>query len=335
MNFSNQWPTMPKIGTVDIHSVGNQNYGTGFSVDYQGPRGRITLYVNHYLTDDLNLEFMHRENNQYNIGKGFRIAGDSGEAEQAIRQYVESDGVVERTGKIYVSRPDIWHSYYGAATVESRDNKQALGQLLHFLQHWTNSPRIDAEAGFGLTFRNLAEREIAIREARQEALDGVFAALNEIGGRSTSKAVRESIVRPELKTELNGFTIKPVAPIENLLIPGARTDDGGRYLTATASGRYDSRVHGEPLSIYIDYPSTGELYFKRSESVPPADVTDSDLLVVRGSSILQTMERDMTAFQAIKSNPQIVILSPNGNIEGRLSEFTPAMFAQPAATLKI
>jgi hypothetical protein len=60
-----------------------------------------------------------------------------------------------------------------------------------------------------------------------------------------------------------------------------------------------------------------------------------DVLIFRGSAVAQVMERDMDCFTKITSNPHLLILSSNGNVEGMVADFTPAAFDSPVAGMKI
>jgi hypothetical protein len=334
MSFSNDWPTMPKLGPVNIHSVGNQNYSTGFSIRYTGLKDRpVTLYVNHHLTDDLQLAFMHREDNQYRYTPA-RLDGDAFEAERAVRQFMEVDAYIERKPGKVTTKPNIWSNYFGAATVAIEGNHEAIDQLKNFLNTFGSRPRADNEAGFGLNFRELAEKEIAIREARLDALNGVFRTLQKLDSRTTSTSdIINAIVRPDLKFELEGFSMHEILPpseVENRL---SERGFSGRVINAGTWNHRNSRLYAEGLSLSLYIPNKDP--FKQAEIVKPVDVTDDDILIFKGPAVAQVMERDMSCFKIIAKNPRLLILNPNGNTEGRVANFTPAAFDSHVAGMKI
>lgn len=326
MSFSIKWPVMPKLGAVSIHSVGNQNFRTGFDVQYDGPKGRVTLYVNHYLTDDMRLTFMHRENGQYRYSPGFRIEGDAYEAEQAIRQFVEADGKIKRTDCEHTTGPDVWGSYWGAATVAMRSNSEALEQLQSGQKFLQNDKRNRAIIGFGLAFKEMAEAEMEGRNARQKELQGVLDALKGLS-RAPTQEVIAAVERPDLKEEIIGFDISPIKPSDQVVKEFYAEEGEGRILFAQTWNHRNHRLYGEGLSLSLMSPEPDP--FKWGENVKPADVTDHDLLISRAGATLNFLQRDMAYYQAIYANPRMVILSPNGNIEGRVKDFTPEMFAAP------
>jgi hypothetical protein len=334
MSFSIQWPVMPKLGPVDIHGVGNQDYSTGFHVQYMGPKGRVTLYVNHYLTDDLQLAFMHREDGQYRHSTGFRVDGDALEAELAVRKFVASDGNVVRPAGKHTTNPDIWDSYRGAATAGMRANEDAIKELRRYVKVWGGHARAAQECAFGMTPLEIAEQMLQAREKRQEALQGVLDTLGTLNFRTTpSQVLREAVARPELKTDFPNFTVNDILPPSEVIRAKMESEGTGRAIFASAGNQISHLISAEPLYLGLRLPQQDP--FKSPEALQPGDISGDDLLIVSGGAILETQILAMKAFQAIRTNPSIVILTPNGNLTGRLTDFTPEMLARPTIGPKI
>lgn len=322
MSYSTNWPEMPNIGPVSIHSVGNQNYQSGFDVQYAGPKGRVTVFVDNFLSADLQLIFSHRRS-PFSPRPKHVV-----EAEQAVRMFVEADGKIAKRAGQHVTDPGIRSCFHGAATMEMKENDGCIKLLKAFIQSNGDKPKVQDDAGFGVSFAELARQELELREARQSALQGVFDTLKALGGQKLSSAdVCAAVRRSELKVEISSFDLGPVTNPREVETEFLAKATGGKCVEALTRGVWQNMRNGEPLSL--------TLMTLGRDPVGIEEITDSDMLVFQGPSDLRIMQRDMVAFQAIKTNPRMTIVGPNGTFVGRVADFTPSMFDGPAVAFGV
>lgn len=305
MGYSIKWPLMPSIGAVDLHSVGNQNFTTGFSIDYDGPRGRVTVYTKCWLTEGMRLTTMF--DNYGTIPRftsKFHLAGDAGDAEEAVKLFLANNS------KQLVSY------FIGAANNEFRVQQETRSHLLYSRYMLTNYGQPDFEMSDGVTRIQALEDELTLREARVAALEEFI----------------EKAADYSRKSDVSEFDFLKSLAVNEVDIPDgavlmsvkceravasevwAKSPDCKAILVKLGFDHYRKRDYSETVS-FKRIEEDSEPFMHTDTSVQVADIRDEDCLILRSLPSISVIQgRLQRALATVETNPDVVIVSPSGNL---------------------